>query len=192
MPTTPSDLASGPTLEGKNTLDIAEIQAILPHRFPFLLIDRVIEIERKKRIVALKNVTVNEPFFVGHFPGNPIMPGVLIVEAIAQAGGALVLTEVPDRAHKLMVFSGIERARFRKPVVPGDQLRIEVTVLAWRSTAARMEGKVWVDQKLACEAVVTCQLVNRPAAAGAAPDKGPPASDSPGVSEGDAEPTSSR
>src|SRR5581483_11467980 len=103
----------------KKTLDITEIQAILPHRYPFLLIDRVIEIERKKRIVAIKNVTANEPHFMGHFPGYPIMPGVLIVEAIAQAGGALLLTEIPDRDQKLMVFTGIERAKFRKPVTPG-------------------------------------------------------------------------
>ena len=188
MPTTPAGPASGPTLEGKNTLDIKEIQAILPHRYPFLLIDRVIEIEPRKRIVALKNVTINEPFFAGHFPGNPIMPGVLIVEAIAQAGGALVLTEVPDRAQKLMVFSGIERARFRKPVVPGDQLRIEVTVLAWRSTAARMEGKVWVDQKLACEAVVTCQLVKLPAASGAGTGNDSPGGASPAAPEQGAAP----
>src|SRR5437763_16382513 len=96
----------------KTVLDIAQIQAILPHRFPFLLIDRVIEIERKQRIVALKNVTINEPFFAGHFPNLPIMPGVLIVEAIAQAGGALLLTEVDDRSGKLIMFTGIERARF--------------------------------------------------------------------------------
>lgn len=147
----------------KKTLDITEIQAILPHRFPFLLIDRVIEMERKKRIVALKNVTVNEPFFAGHFPGYPIMPGVLMVEAIAQAGGALLLTEIPDREQKLMVFTGIERARFRRPVTPGDQLRIEVDVLAWRTTAVKMEGHVYVGDKLACEAAVTCQLVSRPA-----------------------------
>ncbi|HZD94143.1 MAG TPA: 3-hydroxyacyl-ACP dehydratase FabZ, partial [Candidatus Sulfotelmatobacter sp.] len=99
-------------------LDINQIQAILPHRYPFLLIDRVLEIERKKKIIALKNVTINEPFFAGHFPGFPIMPGVLIVEAMAQAGGALLLTEVEDRADKLIVFTGIEKARFRRPVVP--------------------------------------------------------------------------
>ena len=145
----------------KKTLDITQIQAILPHRYPFLLIDRVIEIERKKRIVALKNVTANEPHFAGHFPGYPIMPGVLIVEAIAQAGGALLLTEIPDREHKLMVFTGIERAKFRKPVLPGDQLRIEVIVVAWRSTAVKMEGKAFVDGKLACEARISCALVNR-------------------------------
>ena len=145
----------------KTTLDIVEIQQILPHRYPFLLIDRVIEIERKKRIVAIKNVTVNEPVFTGHFPGYPIMPGVMIVEAIAQAGGALLLTEIPDRSNKLMVFTGIERAKFRKPVVPGDQLRIEVNVIVWRSNAVKMEGHAFVDGKLACEALVTCQLVNR-------------------------------
>jgi len=147
----------------KRTLDITEIQAILPHRYPFLLIDRVIEMERKKRIVAIKNVTANEPHFAGHFPGYPIMPGVLIVEAIAQAGGALLLTEIPDRDQKLMVFTGIERAKFRKPVTPGDQLRVEVDVLAWRNTAVKMQGNVWVDGKLVCEATVTCQLVSRPA-----------------------------
>jgi len=154
--------AEQPTID-KKTLDITEIQAILPHRYPFLLIDRVIEIERKKRIVAIKNVTATEPHFAGHFPGYPIMPGVLMVEAIAQAGGALLLTEIPDREHKLMVFTGIERAKFRKPVTPGDQLRVEVDVLAWRTNAVKMQGNVFVDGKLACEATVTCQLVNRPA-----------------------------
>src|ERR1700683_4302725 len=127
----------------KTTLDITEIQAILPHRYPFLLIDRIIDITRGKRIVAIKNVTINEPFFQGHFPGYPIMPGVLIVEAIAQAGGALLMTEVEDRGNKLMLFTGVERAKFRRPVVPGDQLRIEVEVLAWRRTAVRMEGKAF-------------------------------------------------
>jgi 3-hydroxyacyl-[acyl-carrier-protein] dehydratase len=152
-----------PMSEQKQTLDITEIEAILPHRFPFLLIDRVIEMERKKRIVAIKNVTATEPHFAGHFPGYPIMPGVLMVEAIAQAGGALLLTEVPDRHGKLMVFTGIERAKFRKPVTPGDQLRIEVDVLAWRTNAVKMQGHAYVDGKLACEAIVTCQLVSRPA-----------------------------
>lgn len=145
----------------KTKLDINEIQQILPHRYPFLLIDRVVELERMKRIVALKNVTANEQFFQGHFPGVPIMPGVLMIEAIAQAGGALLLTEIQDRDEKLMVFTGIEKARFRRPVTPGDQLRIEVTVLAWRKTAVRMEGKAFVEDKVACEAVVTCQVVPR-------------------------------
>ena len=151
------------TDEHKTTLDIAEIQRILPHSYPFLLIDRVIDITRKERIVALKNVTVNEPFFAGHFPGFPIMPGVLMVEAIAQAGGALLLTEIEDREQNLMVFSGIERARFRRPVIPGDQLRIEVQVLAWRRNAVRMEGKIYVGDKRVCEATVSCRLVPRSA-----------------------------
>ena len=147
-------------------LDINQIQAILPHRYPFLLIDRVLEIERKKKIVALKNVTINEPFFSGHFPGFPIMPGVLIVEAMAQAGGALLLTEVEDRAEKLIVFTGIEKARFRRPVVPGDQLRLEVEMLGWKAIssriAVRIGGKCFVNGKLVCEATLSCQLVNRP------------------------------
>jgi 3-hydroxyacyl-[acyl-carrier-protein] dehydratase len=145
----------------KTTLDINDILRILPHRFPFLLIDRVIDLTRKQRIVAIKNVTINEPFFAGHFPNMPIMPGVLIVEAIAQAGGALLLTEVEDRDEKLMVFTGIERARFRRPVLPGDQLRIEVEVKAWRTTAVRMEGNAYVGDKRVAEATVTCQLVDR-------------------------------
>ena len=151
------------TTEQKTTLDIAEIQRILPHRYPFLLIDRVVELARRERIVALKNVTVNEPYFQGHFPGFPIMPGVLMVEAIAQAGGALLLTEIADRDKNLMVFSGIERARFRRPVVPGDQLRIEVTVLAWRKNAVRREGTIFVGDKRVCEATVSCRLVLRTA-----------------------------
>jgi 3-hydroxyacyl-[acyl-carrier-protein] dehydratase len=149
--------------EESSSLDIQEIQKILPHRYPFLLIDRVTEITRTKRIVAVKNVSVNEPFFVGHFPDTPIMPGVLVVEAMAQAGGVLLLIEFPDREHKLLLFTGIERARFRRPVRPGDQLRIEVDVLAWRGTAGRMQGKAYVGEKLACEAVVTCRLLNRSA-----------------------------
>ena len=151
------------TAEKSGPLDINQIQAILPHRYPFLLIDRVLEIERKKRIVAIKNVTINEPFFAGHFPGFPIMPGVLIVEAMAQAGGAMLLTEVEDRGGKLIVFTGIEKARFRRPVVPGDQLRIEVIMLSWKELssriAVRMEGKAFVNGKLVCDGTVSAQLV---------------------------------
>ena len=168
-------------LEGRQVLEIGEIMGILPHRYPFLLIDRVIEIERKKRIVALKNVTINEPFFQGHFPGFPIMPGALVVEAIAQAGGVLLMPEVPDRDKKLMVFTSIERAKFRKPVVPGDQLRIEVSVLVWKPRVAKMEGRATVDGKLACEAVVMCALVERSpeSAGGSDPEAGSPASGTP-------------
>src|SRR5437899_8127418 len=161
MSDTADPIAAVPDSSAKTTLDINDILRILPHRFPFLLIDRVIDLTRRERIVAIKNVTINEPFFAGHFPNLLIMPGVLIVEAIAQAGGALLLTEVEDRADKLMVFTGIERARFRRPVVPGDQLRIEVEVKAWRVSAVRMEGKVFVGDKRVAEATVTCQLVDR-------------------------------
>ena len=146
-------------------MEIGDICKILPHRYPFLLIDRVLELERMKRIVALKNVTFNEPHFQGHFPEKPIMPGVLIVEAIAQAGGLLLLTEVPNRDELLMVFTGIEKARFRRPIVPGDQVRLEVEVRAWRITAARLEGKAYVGDKVAAEAIVTCRLVPRQAKA---------------------------
>jgi 3-hydroxyacyl-[acyl-carrier-protein] dehydratase len=143
------------------TMDILEIMSLLPHRYPFLLIDRVIEMEPRHRIVALKNVTINEPHFTGHFPDYPIMPGVLMVEAIAQAGGALLLAEIPDRESKLMVFTSIENARFRRPVTPGDQLRIEVTVLNWRTRVVKMGGSITVNGKVVCDATVMCQMVDR-------------------------------
>jgi len=148
-------------IAAKTTLDINDIQRLLPHRFPFLLIDRIVDLDRKKRIVAIKNVTINEPFFAGHFPGAPVMPGVLIVEAMAQAGGVLLFTEVEDRESKLVLFTGIERAKFRRPVVPGDQLRIEVEVRVWRGNAGRMEGTAYVGDQRAAEALVSCRLVDR-------------------------------
>lgn len=143
------------------TFDIQEILGLLPHRYPFLLIDRIVEFERTKRLVAIKNVTINEPFFQGHFPGHPIMPGVLVIEAMAQAGAILMLHEMPDRDKKLAVFTGIERAKFRQQVTPGDQLRIEVSVLSFRPRAGRMEARAMVDGKLACEAILTCAVVPR-------------------------------
>lgn len=150
------------------TFDIQEIMGFLPHRYPFLLIDRIVEFEPGKRVVAIKNVTINEPFFQGHFPDLPIMPGVLVVEAMAQAGAIIMMEAIPDRETKLAVFSGIERAKFRRSVTPGDQLRIEVDVLSFRPRAGRMEGKAYVDGKLACEAILTCMMVPRTPAKGEA------------------------
>ena len=150
-----------PNLLDAGVLDIQQIMSILPHRYPFLLIDRVIEITRLKRLVAIKSVSINEPFFQGHFPEYPIMPGALIVESIAQAGGLLLMPEVPDRDSLLMVFTGIDRAKFRRPVTPGDQLRIEVDVMNWKPRATRLHGHAFVEGELACEAVVSCVLVPR-------------------------------
>ena len=113
-------------------VDVVEIQKILPHRYPFLMVDTIVEAERLKYVVGIKNVTINEAYFQGHFPGQPIMPGVLIIEAMAQTGGYLLLLEIPDRQNKLLYFVAVDGARFRRPVVPGDQLRLEVTVKSWR------------------------------------------------------------
>jgi 3-hydroxyacyl-[acyl-carrier-protein] dehydratase len=143
------------------TWDIEWIQSILPHRYPILLVDRVLEIEPQKRIVAIKNVTVNEPFFNGHFPGRPVMPGVLLVEGMAQAGGLLLLQDMPERERKLIYFMGIEMAKFRRPVVPGDQVRYEVEVLRLRSSHCKLAGKVLVDGNLAAEAIISSAMVSR-------------------------------
>ncbi len=143
------------------TFTIQEIMDFLPHRYPFLLIDRVLEFEPQKRVVAIKNVTMNEPFFQGHFPGYPIMPGVLVVEAMAQAGALIMLSEIEDRDTKLAVFTGIEKAKFRRPVTPGDQIRFEVEVLSFRSRAGRIQGRATVEGKLACEATLTCAVVTK-------------------------------
>ena len=142
-------------------MDINEIQAIIPHRYPFLLIDRVIEIEPLKRIVAIKNVTINEPFFQGHFPGAPVMPGVLIIEAMAQAGAVLLFREVPDRDSKLLYFTSIEEARFRKPVVPGDQLRLEVEVLRYKLGYCKLKAVAYVGDTLVAEAQIASAIADR-------------------------------
>ncbi len=149
-------------------IDIRRILEILPHRYPLLLVDRILEIEEGKRIVGIKNVTFNEPFFQGHFPGHPVMPGVLIVEAMAQAGAVLLLRHIPDRAGKVIYFAGIDHARFRRPVVPGDQMRLEVEVLNQRSRTARLRGRALVDGALVAEADMLSTMVDRegPATAG--------------------------
>jgi 3-hydroxyacyl-[acyl-carrier-protein] dehydratase len=143
-------------------LDINEIQKVLPHRYPFLLIDGIEEMERWKRIVGIKNVTINESYFQGHFPGKPIMPGVLIIESMAQTGGFLLLQEVAEREKKLLYFVSIDNARFRRPVVPGDQLRLEMNVLAWREGLGfcKLHGRATVNGELAAEATLMCKMVD--------------------------------
>jgi 3-hydroxyacyl-[acyl-carrier-protein] dehydratase len=143
-------------------LSINEIMAILPHRYPMLLVDRVLEIESGKRIVCIKNVTANEHFFLGHFPGAPVMPGVLIVEAMAQCGAVLVLRDLPDRDKKLFLFGGVDKARFRKPVIPGDQLRMECEIVQKRSNSIKIRGVATVDGELVAEAEMLSVMVERP------------------------------
>lgn len=141
-------------------LDIRAIREILPHRYPFLLVDRIEELEQE-RIVGIKCVTANEPFFIGHFPEFPVMPGVLIVEAMAQVAGVLVLKSIPERDRKLVLLASIEEAKFRRPVVPGDQLRIEMTVIKRKASVAKMSGKATVNGVVVAEATVMCTLADR-------------------------------
>jgi len=143
-------------------MNIAEIKDLIPHRYPFLMVDRVEELSPGQSIVAIKNVTVNEPFFQGHFPEYPVMPGVLILEAIAQAGALLMLNEAEDPSSSIPLFAGIDKARFRRPVVPGDQLRIEVSVLRQRGLSCKLAGKAWVGDELASEAEIMAVLAPKP------------------------------
>src|SRR6202140_1427403 len=142
------------------SLDIQAIRDILPHRFPMLLVDRIEELEAE-RVVGIKNVTVNEPFFVGHFPDFPVMPGVLIIEAMAQVAGVLVLSQIPDRKSKLVLLASVDGAKFRKPVRPGDQLRMEMKILRSRASMAKVSGTATVDGAVVAEAEMLCVLADR-------------------------------
>lgn len=151
------------TVESEKTVvyTIGDILNILPHRYPFLLVDRVISLDPGKRITGLKNVTFNEEFFQGHFPDAPVMPGVLIIEAMAQVAGVLIYRDLPEKDKKLIYFTGIENAKFRRPVTPGDQLLIEMELVGRRNTFGKMAGRATVDGKIAAEATVLFAIVDR-------------------------------
>lgn len=140
--------------------DIQDILEVMPHRYPFLLIDRVVEMS-ETTIRAIKNVTFNEPHFMGHFPGHPVMPGVLLVEAMAQAGGFLLLSRIEDRENKLIYFTGIDNCRFRRPVVPGDQVVFDIEVISIKRTFAKIHGRATVDGQVACEADLMSALMEQ-------------------------------
>jgi len=142
-------------------IGVTEIMTYLPHRYPFLLVDRIVELEENKRIVGIKNVTINEPFFQGHFPGHPIMPGVLLIEAMAQTAGVLALHKEPDAKKKVIYFMSIDKARFRKPVVPGDQVRFEMDLTRQRTTIRAFQGVAKVDGAVVCEAELMAMIVDK-------------------------------
>lgn len=161
MTTATTDQARDETPGTTSGGDLRWILSILPHRYPMLLVDRVLEIEPKRRLVAIKNVTYNELYLQGHFPGHPVVPGVLIIEGLAQAGGLLLLHDQPDREGKLVYFTSIDQAKFRRPVVPGDVMRYEVEILRLRSSYGKLRGRVTVDGHLCTEAVLACATVDR-------------------------------
>jgi 3-hydroxyacyl-[acyl-carrier-protein] dehydratase len=147
--------------ETMSGMGIGDLLKAIPHRYPFLLVDRILETDGSKRAVALKNVTINEPFFQGHFHAHPVMPGVLVVEAMAQVGVILLYLRAERRESELVYFSGIDKCRFRRPVVPGDQLRLEIAVLRNRGRYYRMQGKAFVGKTLVAEAELSCAVVDR-------------------------------
>jgi 3-hydroxyacyl-[acyl-carrier-protein] dehydratase len=146
----------------ETVLDSEGIKKLLPHRYPFLLVDRIVELTPAERIVGVKQVSINEPFFQGHFPGAPVMPGVLVIEALAQCGALLALREIADRDQKLVFFTGIKEARFRRPVVPGDTLILEVTALRIGRRIQRMRGEAKVDGQLCADAELMSIIADRP------------------------------
>jgi UDP-3-O-[3-hydroxymyristoyl] N-acetylglucosamine deacetylase/3-hydroxyacyl-[acyl-carrier-protein] dehydratase len=147
--------------KGNFVLDAQAITKILPHRYPFLMVDRILDLIPRERVVGIKNVTLNEPFFQGHFPGHPIMPGVLILEAMAQVGGILLLNTQANPEEKLVYFTGLDKVKFRKPVRPGDQIRFEVEMVKFRQSMCRMAGQAFVANELVCEAELSAAIVDR-------------------------------
>nr|WP_025412224.1 UDP-3-O-acyl-N-acetylglucosamine deacetylase [Gemmatirosa kalamazoonensis] len=158
---TPPPSSSRPPAQRHSVLGIEEIMKVLPHRYPFLLVDRIVELEEKTRVVGIKNVTINEPFFQGHFPGHPIMPGVLIVEAMAQTGGMLLLGAFPDPQDKVVYFTSLDNVKFRRPVKPGDQLRFELDIVQIRGPVCKMRGVAKVDGQVVCEADMAAMVRDR-------------------------------
>ena len=146
--------------KNKELQNIEKILKVLPHRYPFLLVDRILEMEKGKSLIAIKNVTYNEPFFLGHFPGLKVMPGVLVVEALAQAGGILLYHSIPDPQNKFVFLSKIDNTKFRRPVVPGDQLRLEVELLKLKNRFCHMKGKAYVEEEVAVEGDMMASLLN--------------------------------
>ncbi len=142
-------------------IDVQGIMKVLPHRYPMLLVDRIVEIEAGKRIVGIKNVTINEPYFQGHFPGHPVMPGVLVVEAMAQTGGMLLMDHVEDPDNKVVYFMSLDKVKFRQPVTPGDQLRLEVEMIQFRGKTCRMRGEAKVDGRVVAEAEMMASIMDR-------------------------------
>jgi UDP-3-O-[3-hydroxymyristoyl] N-acetylglucosamine deacetylase/3-hydroxyacyl-[acyl-carrier-protein] dehydratase len=146
---------------GGGILDINRILEVIPHRYPFIMIDRILDLQPRRSVVGIKNVTINEPFFQGHFPGHPVMPGVLIIEAMAQAGGMLLMDELVAREDRVVYFMSLDNVKFRRPVVPGDQLRLEVEMVQFRGRTCRLKGVAFVDGQVVAEAEMMARVMDR-------------------------------